>query len=313
MKKQKNQTKTQKRINNSKRFQKFYFLIPILTSLSTIWSTLLIPCLHDVFFKDSKMKPWALAIAVVIILPNAFLLFVRTYYDWALKNDDDVKFYEKLTVIYKELITSFSHIVDNKKKRLVDAILKNSTPFIDSNEQISDIFSGIKKSLSFLLTNNNNRIGEDDIYVNLLYKTKNESNWNLIEQNQEGLSYDGLMDKNSFFTYLLEYKGNYLFFNEKQKLLEDYHYLQDERDEIENGRIKGSILGYKFCPIRTGGEDLQVLLFFSTFNHKFVESQNDDTTERCKAVRENIKNVIINQYVPRLSIELLNTYLKNCK
>ena len=314
MKKSKNQTQKQiqKKIRRSEFFQKFYFLIPYLSLLSTLWSSVVLVCVPGLFIKNDRLTWYSIVITLVFLVPNAILVFIKDHYEQEFKNNTDVVLYKKAEALYRELIRAFLNIVTNKNRRLTKAISTSENHFYaDPSEQIADIFSEMRKCLSFLLTNKKNRIEEDDIYINLLYNIDNSSDWLMLEPNQKGLSYDKLMNDKSFFKFLLDNNSNYLFYNNKQDLLNIDRYIQDERDVKENNQLKGSILGYKFDAIKIPNHSINVLLFISTFSTRFVEPKNDedDITVACDTVKENIKKTILAQFVPRIQIELCHEYI----
>ena len=308
----KTQKKVQKQIKTSEKFQKVYFLIPVLNVLATLWSSVILVCIPQFFIKNDKLTWYAIIITIALIVPSAFLSLVKSYYEELFKSNTDVTLYRKSEALYKELIRSFYNIVTRKAKRLSKSISNDDGQiYANPSEQISDIFEEMQNCLSFLLTNKNNRIDKDDIYINLLYKINDSTEWFLLEPNQQGLSYELLMTEKSFFTFLLNHKNNYLFHNSKQELLEIERYIEDERDVKEDGKLKGSIIGYKFNPIKVKGHNITALLFFSTFSTRFVEpkKENDDISATCETVKKNIKNIIIGQFVPRIQIELCHEYI----
>ena len=308
------QKKIQKKIRNAERAQKLYFLIPWLTALSMVWGSVVLTCLPTVFIENNHYKWYTVLVTIVLFLPLAVLTIVQAHYDRALKEDDVLVLNTNVSTLYRELINSFNNIVNKKVNRLSRSIaLEASVARADPVEQVSDIFNEMRRCLSFLLSNKSNRIEPDDIYINLLYCINGSTVWEQIEKNQEGLSYEGLMKEQSFFRFLLNNKPNYVFYNSKQEVLEQQHYIQDSRDSIDdNNKLKGSIVGYKFDAVKTDGNQVQVLLFISTFTKRFVEEkkEGEDISIKCERVKQNIKNNIIDQFVPRMKIELCNDYIE---
>lgn len=310
--KKKTQKKIQKKIDNAEKFQKIAFLIPVFGVLSTIWSALILTCFPKIFIIDGKLPWYSVIITVIIIVPNAILSLIKTYYDRIQNNNSSIEVYKKSQALYSKLIEAFNNIVNLKHRRIIKSISENNpTVYVDPSEQISDIFKELKAALCFILSNKKRRVDESDIYINLLYRVNDSQKWIPVELSQEGLSYDDLMQEKSFFKYLYNSKSNFLFYNSKQELLDIDHYIQDERDIKENNELKGSILGFKFDAINVEGHKIKVLLFVSSFSTKFVEANhsNEDISARCSILKENISEAILPQFVSRIKLELCNNYV----
>lgn len=310
---QKKQTKIQKRIKISNFFAKHFYIIPVLDIFVLIWFSLILPfggAKFKLLVDNTLTKSGWLFSSIVVIIPLIMTL-IKACSDKAANDDDSKERAIREADLYKTLLRSFLNICDKKAIYLANKLsyLKNSqkNQSLNPMAQLEEIIKQLKTSLSFLLSDEKNRIDTEEMYVNILCNFDDSEKWIAIPGDQRGISKDELMRENSFFTYIKNINSCYDFNNNKQDLYEVNHYIKDERDTIEDGKLLGSILGYRI-QIRTEQHKIMAILFVSTFERKFINAEDKTYISN---VRNNIKNIILKQFEPRIRIELCNLYFEN--
>lgn len=115
--------------------------------------------------------------------------------------------------------------------------------------------------------------------------------------------------------YLLQQKGDSVFFNSKQKALQANAYIVDGKDETddENNYI-GSIAGYKIKLTNNTNEHIVALLFISSYSKAFigVESYSEkDAITAIDNIRANMREIILKHFDKLIRMELQNIAKNN--
>lgn len=284
-------------------FLKRHFYISLfLDALLTLWYSLILPIWAKPIFFDENDKITVLGVVISIFLTLLTLGFsiFRGIIDAKVRNSDEYQKVFNENGFLKKLLSGFYSVCGKKLNFLITNIDKSS---IKSNAigQLGELFAQISNCLSFLLSSDSNRIENEDLFVNMLYKFDADDNWRHLPVDEMGISDEKLFSDNSFLSCLMRGNSNYLFYNSKEELRQEGKYIRDNRDTEENGELQGSILGLRISVRINHFDRITALLFVSTFDKKFTLNDKGDN------VKNNIKT-ILSQFEARIKIELLNLY-----
>lgn len=302
--------------------QRQWLIVSILVSTSSIWFSLILSFwgenlgLIGVDATGKKQFTFIGIILTVLIVGFSLLLVMaQRYYEYSKLNTDKDK--RKLYVL-EQVDIETNKICDNKYitlKRRIAEIKKgniNEFPQIVSNpcEQLKHITEKMNNCLCKLLSQNEYSINENELYISLYYNFPMEDNlWRLTDSiaPERGLSINELLDEKSTFSQVLKSREPFLFYNSKEQARKMDSYISDGEDSLnENNELKGSIACYRIIINESGQELIKAVLSITTYNKKFVNSDNKKTIDN---VKFNMDEYILKPFIKRISIELCLLYL----
>lgn len=302
--------------------QKQWLIVSILMSTSSIWFSLILSfwgeklSLIDTDANGKKQFTfWGIVFTVLIVGFSLLLVMAQRYYEYCKLNTDRDK--RKLFIL-EHVDIETNKICDNKyitlKKRLSE-IKKGhikELPQIISNpcEQLKHITEKMNNCLCKLLSQNEYSINENELYISLYYNFPMENNvWYQADSivPEKGLDINELTNEKSTFAKVLKSKEPFLFYNSKEQARKADSYISDGEDQLdENSELKGSIACYRIITKESGQELIKAVLSITTYNKKFVNSDNKKIIEN---VKFNMDEYILKPFIKRIDIELCLLYL----
>lgn len=302
--------------------QKQWLIVSVLMSTSSIWFSLILSFwgeqLHLIGVDTNGKRQFTIIgiILTIIIVGFSFLLVTaQRYYEYSKLNTDKDK--RKLFVL-EHMDIEINKICDNKyitlKRKLSE--IKNGNikdfPQIVSNpcEQLKHVTEKMNNCLCKLLSQNEYSINENELYISLYYNFPLEDNlWKQADSiaPERGLSIDDLISEKSTFSKVLKSKEPFLFYNSKEQARKTDSYISDGEDRLdENNELKGSIACYRIIIKEAGRELIKAVLSVTTYNKKFVNSDNKRIIDN---VKFNMDEYILRPFIKRIDIELCLLYL----
>ena len=108
--------------------------------------------------------------------------------------------------------------------------------------------------------------------------------------------------------HLIDRKEDSVFYNEKDKAIEEGAYIIDGKDRKDSsGRYLGSIAGYKIKILNNSSHNVVAALFISSYIKPFVPTECNDsqTTENMISnVKYNFEEIIIKNFTRYIKAEL---------
>lgn len=155
------------------------------------------------------------------------------------------------------------------------------------------------------------------IDVSLIYNYANESQWKWIigrsGSSQATSLSDLINDDSSFFHYMIFGDGikskEYVFYNDKNDLVEDAHYTWGRRDELSG--YKGSLMGWRLTAFNNEHALVNAVLVISTYGANFVEQSKGRKKE--KEFESILLSEILPYYISMIQPELCLMYLSHEK
>ena len=289
-------------IKISEFLKRHFYISLILDALLTLWYSLILPIwAKSIFFDENdRITGFGLFISITLTLLTLGFAIFRGIVDAKVRNSDSYQKVFNENGFLRKLLSGLYSVCE-KKVSFLTSNIDNSSIKTNALNQLSEIFTQISNCLSFLLSSDNNRIDNEDLFINMLYKFDTEDEWNHFPINEIGISDEKLFSDGSFLSSLKRGNANYLFNNSKEELRADGKYIKDNRDSEEGGELQGSILGLRIT-VRINRKDrITALLFISTFDKKFT------LNDKVENVKNNIKTILM-QYESRIKVELLNLY-----
>ncbi len=289
-----------------------YWINPILVLLM-----FLLPFLENVINeKYSKVPIIWIGIVIVIILE-----IIVTYEEYVRrreeleKNEIDKKnerakivlshlnlLYEEKTEILRESTYS------DKIKRITKEEILDNGLFYNVHSYMREICLNLRSTIAAI-------IKEDTEYVDvtMIYKYRGESKWKWII-GKSGVS--GATDLNVFvakkgtlFEYMLDSDTETpVFYNKKEKLMEEGHYDAGRRDRIFKNR--GSVMALMLTYFNNEKALIDAILLISTYGVRFVKTEEDENEEIDK-FKTILNYEILPYYVSLLQSEMGAMYLRH--
>lgn len=302
--------------------QKKWFVVSVIMSTSSIWFSLILNFFGEKFkllAVDNNGKRqftiWGGFLTVAIVVFSCLLAMAQRYYEYDKLNTDKDK--RKLFVLEKVDLET-NKICDNKfitlKRKLSEIKRGNTTNFpqIVSNpcEQLKHITEKMNNCLCKLLSQNEYSINENELYISLYYNFPMEdSTWRQADSivPEKGLNINELINTKSTFSKVLKSKESFLFYNSKEQARKTDSYVSDGEDRLnDNDELKGSIACYRIVIKDSGQELIKAVLSVTTYNKKFVNSDNKKIIDN---VKFNMDEYILKPFIKRIDIELCLLYL----
>ena len=223
-----------------------------------------------------------------------------------------------------KVMSSISQICYGKystQTKLIELIKQNKAepPVIYSNPcmQFEIILKELISCLAFVLNTNEHRVKPESLYASIAYNfpEENDDIWKWVNvQKQQGLDISTLLNGESLLSSLInEQNKPYEFYNSKQTAFENHKYLKDDCDKLDkDGNLSGSIACFRISIKRSDITYIRAILSISSYDIQFVKEDNSDgrNQENIINTRENIRKIIISEFVDRIHIELCNYYLQ---
>lgn len=302
--------------------QKQWLIVSILMSTSSIWFSLILSFWGEklsLIETDTNGKRqftfWGIVLTVLIVGFSFLLVMAQRYYEYSKLNTDKDR--RKLFIL-EHVDIETNKICDNKyitlKKRLFE-IKKGHVkefPQIVSNpcEQLKHITEKMNNCLCQLLSQNEYNINENELYISLYYNFPMEDEiWRQTDSiaPERGLGISELINEKSTFSKVLKSKEPFLFYNSKEQARKTDSYIRDGEDRLnENNELKGSIACYRISTNESGQELIKAVLSITTYNKKFVNSDNKKIIDN---VKFNMDEYILKPFIKRIDIELCLLYL----
>lgn len=302
--------------------QKQWLIVSLGITTSSIWFSLILNYFGEklklIAVDESGIRHFTILGGVLtygIIFISALLALAQRYYEYAKLNTDLDR--RKLYVL-EQVDSETNRICENKFVTLKKRIWKikneniNDIPQIVSSpcEQLKHITDKMNNCLCKLLSQDKNRINQDELYISLYYNFPMEDSiWRQADSiaPEKGLSIEELMDEKSTFSRVLKSKGPFLFFNSKEDARKTDYYISDGEDCFdENNELKGSIACYRITIKESKKELVKAVLSITTYNKRFV---NDNDKKTINNVRYNMQQHILEPFIKRIDIELCLLYL----
>ncbi len=302
--------------------QKQWLIVSILMSTSSIWFSLILSFWGEklsLIETDTNGKRqftfWGIVLTVLIVGFSFLLVMAQRYYEYSKLNTDKDR--RKLFIL-EHVDIETNKICDNKyitlKKKLFE-IKKGHVkefPQIVSNpcEQLKHITEKMNNCLCQLLSQNEYNINENELYISLYYNFPMEDEiWRQTDSiaPERGLGISELINEKSTFSKVLKSKEPFLFYNSKEQARKTDSYISDGEDRLnENNELKGSIACYRIATNESGQELIKAVLSITTYNKKFVNSDNKKIIDN---VKFNMDEYILKPFIKRIDIELCLLYL----
>lgn len=302
--------------------QKQWLIVSILMSTSSIWFSLILSFWGEklsLIETDANGKRqftfWGIVLTVLVVGFSFLLVMAQRYYEYSKLNTDKDR--RKLFIL-EHVDIETNKICDNKyitlKKKLFE-IKKGHVkefPQIVSNpcEQLKHITEKMNNCLCQLLSQNEYNINENELYISLYYNFPMEDEiWRQTDSiaPERGLGISELINEKSTFSKVLKSKEPFLFYNSKEQARKTDSYISDGEDRLnENNELKGSIACYRIATNESGQELIKAVLSITTYNKKFVNSDNKKIIDN---VKFNMDEYILKPFIKRIDIELCLLYL----
>ena len=299
-------------------FEKYFYIPPIISAISALWFPLVVVWLGkyiNVVDKNKDFTTFGIIISILIFAVPASLTIIKTFVE-RYKEETIAEIKEELEdeKNYSDLVakvaTAFSVLCNKKRNHIIGAITQNEVKAraYDCKEQLETILEQLDQSASYMLSQRNSRLRQNDLYVSLYYQFKDDETWHCVNTCQDGMKTEELLEKDTTFKYLLnDNTPNYVFFNSKEDARGEHHYAKDGLDVLHENELAGSIIGYRFPLVSDDVKYIDAMIFLTTYSKKVV---NSNDKERIEIVKNNLKEFVLDQFSKRISIELGLWYLE---
>ena len=299
-------------------FEKFFYIPPILSAISALWFPLVVVQLgkHLNIIDDNKdFTIKGIVASIIVFLIPAVLTIIKSIVErYKSKTisvvkeelEDERNFSDLLLTI----ASGFSKLCDKKRNHIANAIAHNKVKSSAYNcrEQLELILEQLDQSASYMLSQKNSRLRQNDLYVSLYYQFYGDETWHCVNTCQDGMTTEDLLEKDTTFKYLLnDTTPNYVFYNSKEEAKGEHHYAKDSLDETRDNELSGSIIGYRFPLITDDVKYIDAMIFLTTYSKKVVSSNDKDQIE---IIKNNLQEFVLKQFSKRISIELGLWYLE---
>ena len=303
-------------------FEKYFYIPPIFSVLSGLWFPLVVVLLGqklNIMDESKNFTVGGITASIIIFLIPAALTVIKTFVE-RYKTDTIAKIQEELEdeKKYSELIsriaTGFSTLCKKKHDHITKSIAqKKGKEFAyDCREQVENILEQLDQSVSYLLSQKNSRLKQNDLYVSLYYQFLGDETWHCVNTCQNGMSTVELLEKDTTFKYLLnDNTPNYVFYNSKEEAKGEHHYVKDSLDKFQDNELAGSIIGYRFPIITDDVKYIDIMIFLTTYSKKIVNSAAKEET--INIIKNNLEEFVLKQFSKRIAIELGLWYLEQYK
>ena len=299
-------------------FEKYFYIPPIFSVLSALWFPLVVVWLGQYFHimdENKNFTTFGIVISIVVFLIPATLTIIKTFVE-RYKSETIAQIREELEdeKNYSELVakvaTGFSVLCEKKRSHIIKAIAqkKVKSAAYDCREQLEIILEQLDQSASYMLSQRNSRLKQNDLYVSLYYQFRGDETWHCVNTCQDGMSTTDLLEKDTTFRYLLnDTTPNYVFYNSKEEAKGEHRYAKDSLDKLQDNELAGSIIGYRFPIITDDIKYIDTMIFLTTYSKKVVNSTDKETID---IVKNNLEEFVLKQFSKRIAIELGLWYLE---
>lgn len=299
-----------------------WLIVSIFLSTSSIWFSLILSFWgEELNLITSAVKGKrqftivGLILTILIISFSCLLAAAQRCYEYCKfdLNEDKLKL-----IILENVDVEINTICNNKfitlTQRLWEIKQNNIHEFPENIskpcEQLKYITEKINDCLCKLLSQNEYSINENELYISLYYNfpLENES-WYRAKNifPEKGLNIDELINGQTTFSKVLKSKEKFIFYNSKEQARKTDNYISDGDDKLDdNNELKGSIACYRIIIKESGQELIKAVLSITTYNKKFVNSENKKVIDN---VKFNMETYILDPFVKRINIELCLLYL----
>ena len=181
-------------------------------------------------------------------------------------------------------------LCNKKRNHIIGAITQKKVKAraYDCKEQLETILEQLDQSASYMLSQRNSRLRQNDLYVSLYYQFKDDETWHCVNTCQDGMKTEELLEKDTTFKYLLnDNTPNYVFFNSKEDARGEHHYAKDGLDVLHENELAGSIIGYRFPLVSDDVKYIDAMIFLTTYSKKWLIAT---TKSELKLLRITLKN-----------------------
>ncbi|WP_141694220.1 hypothetical protein [Desulfosporosinus sp. BG] len=300
--------------------QERWLIVSVITSTVSIWFSLILtfwgePLNLISVFNNKRIFTWlGLILTCIAVFFSLLFAVAQKCYEYQELNNNKDKM--KLKVL-QTIDNTTNEIYDRKYITLLEQIASITNNIIKApkiitkpKEQLKQIIKCLNESLCKILTYNDYKINNNEMYVCLHYNFPRQSEeWYLSESlfSERNISTDELLSNSSTFKQIINSREDLIFFNSKEDARKQNKYIQDEEDQYdENHNLKGSIACYKIQIIFHSIVYINAIISFVTYSKKFV---NTDDRKSIDIVKYNIKENILSVFKKRFNIELCLLYI----
>lgn len=299
-------------------FEKRFYIPPIFSTISVLWFPLVVVWLGKYFHimdENNNFTTFGIVVSIVVFLIPALLTIIKTFVE-RYKSETIAEIREELEdeKNYSELVakvaTGFSILCEKKRSHIIKAIAqkKVKASAYDCREQLEIILEQLDQSASYMLSQKNSRLKQNDLYVSLYYQFRGDETWHCVNTCQDGMSTTDLLEKDTTFRYLLnDATPNYIFYNSKEEAKGEHRYAKDSLDKLQDNELAGSIIGYRFPIITDDIKYIDTMIFLTTYSKRVVNSTDKETID---IIKNNLEEFVLKQFSKRIAIELGLWYLE---
>lgn len=307
-----------------------------LVKLSGVWFSLVLAFFGNGWLTENSEKGRYLTalgwiLTVVVLLLNLGMSMVDRYCEIHTKDKEEL---DKITA-ERDLLLEVNSSVDTICKHKLHTQLheienvvrgRQTAPLIYTNpcRQIQNILDELSRSVSVLLKDKTHSFAKSEIHTNLIcnFPFTDKDTWYNIDEYSASISHI-ISNKQSTFAHLLDIGRPYVFFNDKQKALNDRHYYTTNLDQVDgNGNLKGSIGCFLLTLRNSSGEYIKAIITIATYKKHIVDEDEllkilgkkvdaqKVIQDACNTLAYNINNSLVDNYRNRIGIELCNYYMQ---
>lgn len=281
----------------------FHMVLAILMFVLPFWE-------NKIPDKYSRIPIIWIGVAIIIGLEA-----IVTYEEYVKRKEEtERKEIEKRNERAKTILSHLNLLHDEKTEILRENTYLRKTEILE-NRLFYNVHAYMREICLNLRSTIAAIIKEDTEYVDvsMIYKYTEESKWKWIA-GKSGIS--GAEDLNTFvgkngtlFRYIIENpQDSPVFYNRKEKLIEDGHYSAGRRDRIFKN--KGSMMAMLLTYFNNEKSLIEAVLLISTYGVRFVPEENNESEEIDK-FKEILNYEILPYYVSMFQSEMGAMYLRH--
>ncbi len=281
---------------------------------------------------EKRLTILGLILSLLLLIVNICVPIIEKYHE---RHNSKKEEYDA-AILKSEFLSSINQSVNsvchaklsNQIKKIIavtEGEINAPEIYTEPCEQLQKILDKLSGNLCDLVSNSANKLTTNDISINLMYnfpKVNNEK-WIYADTSDANiLPIDRIVKENSTFKYLLESEEPYVFYNSKQKALENKHYIKDRLDKTSNGKLLGSIACFLLEYGNDSGVYIRAVLTIMTHRKQIIYEKAfyDEPTKGMTPEQSiqaasnrlglNIDENLIDNYSKRIGIELCNYYMQ---